>query len=187
MLARTLFLMIAAALASSSACAQVTIQSLGGSPITVQRDDDPGVIVNGGAGSVLRVGGATIVSGGGQLNIVGAPLEATEFLKPQDPYDDSVFAGLSVTMSASIPSEAAMSEAQRIKAMTRLAHGLARAVDGQCKLAEASFGTKCRIADVALDAHLNQSSHARRSASANLRSEFELAPKVSTKTPASAP
>jgi hypothetical protein len=53
MLARTRFLMIAAALASSSACAQVAIQSLGGSPITVQRDNDHGVIVNGGAGSVL--------------------------------------------------------------------------------------------------------------------------------------
>jgi hypothetical protein len=127
------------------------------------------------------------VSGGGQLNIVGAPLEATEFLKPRDPYDDSVFAGLSVTMSASIPSEAAMTQAQRIKAMTRLAQGLAQAVGGQCKLAEASFGTKCRVADAALDVHLNERPNARRSASANLRSEFELAPKVSGKTPASAP
>ena len=108
-------------------------------------------------------------------------------MKPQDPYDDSVLRGSFRHHERLDSPDAAMTEGQRIKAVTRLAQGLARAVDGQCKLAEASFGTKCRIADVTLDAHLNQTSHARRSASANLRSEFELAPKVSAKTPASAP
>lgn len=173
---------LAVMLVWSPAHAQVTIQSLGDNPITVERGENGDLVIKGGAGASLRVGPSTINAGGGIVRIIGAPIDGTQYLKPSIEASDPGGPTLSVELRVSRPFDAAPSDRGRIESLVASGGSLSAAMAEQCKLAKAAFHADCEMSELNQRSSLDRET--RGLLTANVRGAFRLNFPASTKPPA---
>jgi hypothetical protein len=173
---------LGAMLLGSPAHAQVTIQSLGDNPVTIERGEHGELVVKGGAGASLRVGQSTINAGGGIVYIIGAPIDGTQFLKPSTDASDQGVPTLSVEMRVSRPFDAAPTDRGRIETLVASSLSLSAAMAGQCELAKAAFHADCEMSELSQRNSFDRTTNGL--LTANVRGEFRLNFSASTEPPA---